>query len=642
MAQHKFQPMMSSPNTPTYIRPGVVDGSAGIMANTVANLIPGAIQGYEGYQLMQVRKEQDKNIAALESSWQADKDEAEASASIAGQTSAIENVWDSFDAGVEPMGAVNLMEKEIQSQVKKLEAAKAQGRLSDAEFLARNTKIVREAINRHPWMEAEIYSAANRHLAAMGITDALTERAKAAKSLSDANEQTMKFYRQAFKDANMLHKFDQSAGEAAWQAQLSEYGERKTRLDTVNDYLNTNKAMSALELQQALNGGEAYKFHDLETEDFQDTLVRNLENAQTPQEYDNAIASARLQKETRLRQYRTKLGSAAVTDEGKSFLAQVEKDYDSIVDTLVEAGNGKQGAERLKNRLEIVKATQGLEVREQFNPELIDISTKILTAFGDSVQKQLRTLGLPTLNTAVKNVLQMIDPKNGGEKAQGAAVERGVPQAVVRGILDHNKGWDNRDTQVMLTQIVGSTNDAVTKGLVSEKAGNTAINGILKSVAQNAYKIQGQPVNPEFARQVGVAVDKSMGTTVTNLMTAINEVMDNPANAGAKPPELDILPDGSFVIRTGDATADDKFNKYFSALVNNALDSFAAANGMSREKAAPKFYQKYMRNYVPYEDLKVQQDGELNIQTTREAEAALKAGRITQQEYDAIIKEGFK
>lgn len=642
MAQHKFQPMMSNPNTPTYIRPGVVDGSAGIMANTVANLIPGAIQGYEGYQLMQVRKEQDKNIAALESSWQADKDEAEASASIAGQTSAIENVWDSFDAGVESMGAVNLMEKEIQSQVKKLEAAKAQGRLSDAEFLARNTKIVREAVNRHPWMEAEIYSAANRRLAAMGITDALTERAKAAKSLSDANEQTMKFYRQAFKDANILHKFDQSAGEAAWQAQLSEYGERKARLDTVNDYLNTNKAMSALELQQALNGGEAYKFHDLETEDFQDTLVRNLENAQTPQEYDNAIASARLQKETRLRQYRTKLGSAAVTDEGKSFLAQVEKDYDSIVDTLVEAGNGKQGAERLKNRLEIVKATQGLEVREQFNPELIDISTKILTAFGDSVQKQLRTLGLPTLNTAVKNVLQMIDPKNGGEKAQGAAVERGVPQAVVRGILDHNKGWDNRDTQVMLTQIVGSTNDAVTKGLVSEKAGNTAINGILKSVAQNAYKIQGQPVNPEFARQVGVAVDKSMGTTVTNLMTAINEVMDNPANAGAKPPELDILPDGSFVIRTGDATADDKFNKYFSALVNNALDSFAAANGMSREKAAPKFYQKYMRNYVPYEDLKVQQDGELNIQTTREAEAALKAGRITQQEYDAIIKEGFK
>ena len=194
----------------------------------------------------------------------------------------------------------------------------------------------------------------------------------------------------------------------------------------------------------------------------------------------------------------------------------------------------------------------------------------------------------------------------------------------------------------MLTQIVGSTNDAVIKGLVSEKAGNTAINGILKSVAQNAHKIQGQTVNPEFARQVGIAVDKSMNVTVTNLVTAINEVMDNPANAGAKSPELDILPDGSFVIRTGDATADDKFNKYFSALVNNALDSFAAANGMSREKAAPKFYQKYMRNYVPYEDLKMQQDGELNIQTTREAEAALKAGRITQQEYDAIIKEGFK
>lgn len=645
MAQPKYQPILNEAATPTYIRPGVVDGSAGIMANTIADLIPGAIQGYEGYQLKQVREAQDKNITDLEASWKAEKDIPEAEANIIGGVSQLDNIWGNIDngSGLDKMDAVNLIEKDIQSQVKRLEAARQQGKLSDAEFLARNTKIVREAINRNPWMEADIYSAANRHLAAMGITTALDEREKIAKSLADNQEQTMKFYRQAYKDANMIHKFNPNAGELAWQQDLAGYNERKAKVDGLKDFLDSSRTMSELQLEQALNGGQALKFHNLEAEDFQTTLVGNLENQQSPQDYDNAIAAAKLQKETRVRQYRQKLGSAALTEKGRAFIAQVEGDYDGIINTLVDAGNGKNGAERLKTRLEVVKAAQGLEVREQYNPEMIDIATKVMTAFGDSIQKQLRDLGLDVMTRSVKNVLNMVDPKNAGNKQLGTAIESGTGTAVVKGILEHDKGWADRDSQLVLTNIVASTNQAIAAGSVNPKMGITAINGTLKSIAQNATKFAGQPVNPEFARQVGVAVDTSMKSTVGNMLTAIKEVMDNPANQGAKDPELDVLPDGSFVIKTGDATADDKFNRYFSALINNALDSYAAANGLSKEKAAAGFYNTYLKNYVAGDpELEMLKGKELKIQSPADAKAALDTGRITRQEYDAILKEGFK
>lgn len=598
MAQPIFQPVVSDANAPTYIRTGIVDGSAGVMANAVGSLIPGAVKGYENYQLSKLRKEQDKNIAALESSWQADKDQQEAQDNIMGQVSQIENVWNSFDSGVDQIDAVNLMEKKIKSEGERLAAAKAQGRITDSQFLAMNTKLVREAVNRNPWMEAEIYGAAQRHLSAMGITDALTERAKIEKALSDNQEQTMKFYRQAYKDANMLHKFNPNAGEGTWQQDLSAYGERKAKIDGLKDFLESDRTMNELQLEQALTGGRAWEFHNLETEDFEETLIKNLEQQTTPQDYDNAIASARLQKGTRMRQYREKLGTGALTERGKAFLADAEKDYDNIINTLVEAGNGKNGAERLGNRLELRKAEQALELRNVVNPEGLDLLSKVMSSLGSSLGSMLRESGDGTIKSLLKKGLSLMDPSNMGSKQQGAAVSSGTPQLIVGSILDHKDGWASRDNQTVVTTILSSTNEAITKGVVNPNEGLKAVNGVLKSVAQNAQKFKGVPVNPEFARQVGAAVNTSMKGTVNNMLSAIKDVMDNPANKGAKQPELDVLADGSFTIKTEDPLADDKFNQIFSSVINNALDSYAASVGKSKDKAAPEFYNKYLRIYV--------------------------------------------
>ena len=646
MAQDKYQPIVSDVKTNNvYINPGVQDRSAGIMANTVADLIPGAIKGYEGYQIMKVRQDTNEAIQQFENY----VDEEQTVQNVAATRNAADSIWKDYEdqkVSENPdrtAEALNLLEGSYGKNVEKLKLAKQQGKMSDDQFLARVTQITRDAVVKNPWMEGEIYNAAQTHLRAMGITDLLDTRAKAGKSAADSAEATMKFYREAYKGANMLDKFDPSAGESVWQSQLKETQERAYRLQAGRDILEGNKQLDQNQIRMLLDEGGGLKFHDAEVSDYQDTLIRGLETATDPKSYDNTVASAKLQASERVRQYRQQLGSAALTQEGKDLIAQVEKDYNDIVNTLVEAGDGKRGAERLKNMLEVKRSVQSLEAREQYNPEIIDIATKVIGSLGDSAKVQLRKLGLGGYNSAVKTIINLLDPKNAGAKNVNSAIKSGAADIAVKGILEQNEGWRSRDNQMALTQFTATMNQALASGTVSGQEGVTALQGLLKTVAQNTEKFRGMPVNPEFSRQVSTAVKSVMGSAVPSLMGAINEVMENPANAGLNPPVLDVLPNGSFTISTGDAKADEMFNRAFSNKINDALDSYAAANGMTREKAAPQFYNDYLRIYVAQDpELEALKGGELKIQSPADAKAALDTKRITKREYDAIMKEGFK
>lgn len=644
MAQDKFQPIVNDIGNPTYIRPGVEDRSAGVMANTINSLIPGAIKGYEGYQLMQVRNKTDEAIAQFEN-YTGEEERVQEASSL---RNAADSIWKGFeeqkvsDAPDATTTALNLLEEGYGKSVEKLKLAKTQGKLSDSAFLARVTQITREAVNKNPWMEGEIYSSAQTHLKAMGITDLLDSRATAAKSAAASAEATMKFYREAYKDAKMLDKWDPTKGEAGWQLDLQETQNRAYQLQVGRDILESGKQLDEQQMMRVLDGG-GLDFHMKDVEDFQTSLVRNIETGTSPKDYDNAVASAKLEAEKRVRQYTQSLGSAALTEKGKALVDQVRKDYQTVVETLVEAGDGKRGAERLKNNVEVVRANQTLRVREQYNPEMIDIATKVIGSLGDSAKVELRKLGLKSYESAVKTVVNLLDPSNAGAKNVTTSIRSGDANTAFRGILEHSSGWQTRESQAALTQFTTTINQSLANGSISPEEGMSALSGQLKTIAQNVDKFKGQPVSPEFSRQVSTAVGTVMKRTVPTLMTAIGEVMNNPANKGAPPPVLDVLPNGAFVIKTGDATADDKFNRAFSNRINDALDSYAAANGMSREKAAASFYEEFLAIYVAQDpDLKMLSGGELNIQSPEEAKAALDTGRIDKREYDAIIKEGFK
>lgn len=577
---------LSTPNTPAYIAPGVVDQSSGMMANTIAGLIPGAVKAYEGTQLMGQRLEQNEAIDQYENFVKED----ERVMAVGERRQEVSNIWDQFDSGLEKMDAVNVLEKDYNKNVSLLRKAQEQGKLSDSAFLAKMTSITRAAVTKNPWMEGELYSAAQTHLKAMGITDLLDSRAKAGDAAAKRDEATMKFYREQFSSANMIDQWNPNAGEAVWQGQLQEREVRKRTLDVGNDILAKGKIDDTMQMRRVLDG-EGQRFHGIEIEDFTSSLVSQLEAE--PQAYDSILGAAKMQAAKRIREYRITLGSAASTPEGKDLITNVEKDYANLVDTITEAGNGKQSTERLKNQLEARRVFQEFQVRDKYNPGMIDISTKILGAFGDSIKSEMRKLGLPALTNAVQSTLDLLDPKNAGEVATNKAVVSGTANGVFNGILKHDKGFTSRDDQLALTQIATTVNQSVASGTIKPDQGLTTINGMLKTVAQNATKISGQPVNPEFSRQVNQSVNTAMSSIVPDLDRTIADMLANPANKGAKI-EVDLLPSGHLTISTGNPEADTKFNSKFSAQINNALDSYAAANGMSVPKAAEKFYVQYL------------------------------------------------
>lgn len=627
---------MSEARTPHFIAPGVVDQSAGIMANTVAGLIPGAVKAYEGVQLMDQRLKQNEAIEQYENFVQ-EPDRVQA---VGERRAEIGGIWDQFDSGVDQMDAVNVLEKDYNKNVTLLKKAQEQGKLSDSAFLAKMTSITREAVSKNPWMEAEIYSAAQTHLKAMGITDLLDSRAKAADASAKRDEATMKFYREQFAQANMIDQWDQNAGEAKWQAQLQEYTIKKRTIEAGDMVLKQGKIEDATLMRRVLSG-DGQKYHELSLVDFQENLATSLDSADG--DYDSVLAGAKLEGERRIRAFRTSLGTAASTPEGKELLANVEKDYSNVVTTMTEAGNKVNSSTRLKNQLEAVRTYQEMDARKQFNPMLVDLGTKIVGAFGESSKIKLRELGLSSQKNAARLVVELFDPKNAGEKTTTENITTGASGAVFRGILEHKEGFASRDGQLALTQIAGTTNQAIAAGTLTPDQSMLALNGMLKTVAQNASKMQGQRVNPEFTREIVTGVDTVMKKTVPDLLSGIAQVMAIPQNQGLNPPELDVLPDGSFIIKTDDPTATDKFNKAFSNQINNALDSYAAANGMSREKAAASFYTQYLKNYTALDpELEMLKGQELKIQSPTDAKAALDTKRISQQEYDAIIKSGFK
>lgn len=628
---------MGSPRTPHFIAPGVVDQSSGMMANTVAQMIPSAVKAYEGLQLRDQRLKQNEAIEQYENYVQ----EPERVKAVGERRAEIGNIWDQFDSGVDQIDAVNVLERDYNKNVTLLKRAQEQGKLTDAAFLAKMTSITRDAVSKNPWMEAEIYSAAQTHLKAMGITDLLDSRVKAADAAAKRDEATMKFYREQFAQANMIDQWDQNAGEAVWQKQLQDYTVKKRSIEVGNMILAQGKIEDGQVMRRVLSG-EGQKYHELSLVDFQENLVRTLGDSTSGADYDSTLAAAKLEAEKRYRAFRTSLGPAAATPEGKELLDNVQKDYNGIVTTLTEAGNATNSAVRLKNRLEALKTHQEMEARSKFNPMLVDLATKVVGAFGDSAKLQLRDLGLGQYKSAAKIITELFDPKNAGAKTTEENITIGAANGVFSSILKQKEGYASNDGQMALTQIAGTINSTVATGTMSPDNSMKALNGILKTIAQNADKMQGQRVNTDFAREVTLSVDTVMKRVIPDLNKAMSEVMSNPANAGSNI-ELDVLPNGAFTIKTGNPEADRQFNTKFSNQVNNALDSYAAANGLSREKAAAKFYNEYLRIYVAGDpELEMLKGQELKVQSPADAKAALDTGRITKQEYDAIIKEGFK
>jgi hypothetical protein len=627
-----FQQMMSAPETPVHISQGV-SKPASALPEILGTVAEAAVGTYEGLQFRDQREKQNDAIQQFENYMDIEDISMD---ELAGQRNAADSIWKQYESQVvDPdTEALNKLEETYGKSIEKLKRAQEQGIMNDSEFLARITKITREAVNKNPWMEGQLYSAAQTHLKAMGISDLLDTRAKQVKDIGAQQDEARKFYRGAFKENNMLDKFDPNASEAVWQSQLEEIQTQKFGLENGRMLLEKEKQMDEVIMRRVLSGkGQEFNNQDI-ANTVQDAIVELEAN---PANVDAVISSLKVRRDDRIRQYKAGLGTNLVTEQGKAFMSSLTTDWDSAIQTLEAAGTGKVGTERMKNLLAAKQAEQELKLRDIMNVDAVNQAIKVVTPFDTAIKDLLYKGGMPAVTSSLGLVAKLLGRDDVGTTEMNALITSGSANSVFTGILSHQEGFSNRDGRVALVRTAEAINNQILSGRLTAEQGLPAVNGMLKTISENSHLMSGIPMAPEFTQQIVKSVDISMTRSVPELMNVISKVAGPDDNI-----ELDVLPNGAFVINTGDPVADEKFNRKFSNQINNALDSYAAASGKSREKVAPEFYERYLKNYVAQDpELKMLTPSELNIQSPREAKAALDTGRITQEQYDAIVKEGF-
>lgn len=640
---------LGAPNTPYFIKQGVVDQSSAIGISALGDAVKMGVTAYEEKQKYDLREAQNQNIQHFEESIKTEELTKQAVPSI----SLIENVWGSFDSGVDKIEAVNEAEKSLKpfkTELNKLTLAKEQGLLSADAFIAKNTALVRAAVTKNPWMEAELYKQANAHLAALGITSLLDAREKAQ---SDINKEE-KEYRTFLRGRAAALNVETFQGEPIQEleAKVNEKTRNAAIVQGIKDKLAGEKAFTELEGVAALKNGTFAESANLLYQDHADGLRAAI--AENPNNFGNILLDFELQSQKTMQSVRAKYGAAGMEGPLKVAVDAAEQDYKDLYKLMREAGTGELALARMKARTEFQDTVQKYNFNKNRNPYAVkhaaDMANilNLTRVYGSDEQYKNR----------INSLIRFMDTENVGILERDENVESSAIEDFTNLANQAQGSFGKRETQVTFSRVLSEVNEYIERNPEKASIGVGKARDVLAVLAKKGDEVKGGFINPEFARGVTQAVSTSMKANLSEMMDGIQKVEALPTNKG-KEVILDVLPGGSFIIKTGDPRSDEVMNRLYANNINNALDSYAIANGYSRSQAAFDFYKEHFAAQASDPDLvnnaalpntpeevrKITKNSapkqELKIQSPEQAKAALDSGRITKREYNAIIKEGF-
>lgn len=651
-----YTPDLGSPNTPTYIRPGVQEpNTAGIFAGLAGNMIEGGMKMYQNYETSKLIGEIDKTLMEYEAPREAER---QATQDIGATEMAVDQTWEGLGGipqdttGMTGLGQegdrITALEKNLENNVKKLVAARDQGRMSEADVMARITKLTREAVTRNPWMEDQYYNAAQKYLKQSGIADVLDARIDAAKAQATAADKYYNSVREEMAKRNIPFQAGMPIEEM--QQAVNHDRIRVRKLQVTEDILKGEKTITELEGRRQLEGGGAYTGHNLTYESVQAQALQRYKAAKTPEEIAAINAWLRQEGSFRVRQWRQALGNNAVTDLGRKFLEDVDSDYKGLIDSLSTAASGKEASAILETRLAGVKAIQELGLREKYNVPELNMSLDIIKALYPDGPKMMALQGDKNhpLNKLLESAVKVVSPDNTGTKGLQQGATNGTFTTIFDGLAKSQEGQSGLDTKATLGMAMSTFNRTIGT-MENPQEAYTFAHSVLASAAQNADNIRAMGQTPEYARQTGQMVATVLRKEVPDLVGIANQMIRD----HNIPVTFDVLPTGSFVVRTGDLALDNKFAEKFGKNINNALDAYASSMGMSRKEAAQDFYTSFFGDIlandpdlkdttslsaVPPGEFKIDSRPGFHARTPEEAKAALDAGKINKREYNAIIK----
>ena len=638
MATQKFGIDVTNMGDPSlgaagFIRQPTADTSGLVMtglALDVASEIPNAWAGYENVRLESEQEkvideylERKKNPLIME----------QTAVEIGALDMAEESIWKKVasDADYQPdVDDFSAVDQALQQKLSKFQAARDQGVMSPEEFTDRILATTREAINRNPGLYDRLKQHSARVLEMSGIMDIVKADAAAAKAQQDELTRFKNDIVDLAKKHDVPLYTDQNG--------LPDYGRIKTEVDkiqvqkqAVTLYENKNKLVTEADKEQAnafMRNNGTHLVNGL----INSELDKGIAIINQDGDVQGALTQIRMGLNSAYQTFLGKVGPIIDNPKVKAAITLFETQQ-KFVEEMIGKAATKEDAVRLSNNLkQMLQNDQYQEVSKYVNPEQLAITTQILNTVGGARILEQNPELMGNMITTFGDLLSGVSgsPRvNYDASVNGKnVVAAGLNELAKQTLLDPKNG---KHLEKVMSAISADVQNPDKFQTTDQKF----------RFYEKLIRELGDPtINKAFSRvgagtisQATGLVDDYMNLTVGGMRKTVADW----EGKGVKV-ELDVLPDGRVMFKTNNPQATQDLNSRYTSRINDSLATMSNLIGLdTKSVAAQQFYPQYIPSIVGDKDLQPR----YSVKTKAAADLAVKEGRMSRQEYQAITASGF-
>lgn len=631
MAQFGIQAtQMSGADTKAakFVRQPVADQSSNIMLGTTLDM---ASDAYTGYAQASLEKEQEKVIDDYMASKKNPAIAAEAEADIGALDKASESLWKrvASEADYQPdVADFSGIEKTLNEKLMKLKAAKDQGVMTPQEFSDRILATTREAVARNPGLYAELKQHSARVLELSGITDVVKADLKQAESAQKQQEKFQDYYLQLGKQHNVPVPF-MSNGDVDWGSFVGQI----QKIQQQEQLVTAAESFGKLDNEADRAKGRAFMQNNgvaLMNGKINDVLNKGI-SLMGAGDFQGGITQVRLMLNQARQEYTAKLLPIANEPQVKASLDYLDKQMQIVEDTLSKAGSKEDAVKLSENLQKLLRNQQYEDVSKNINPEALKMITSLMSTAGAAriIDQNPQAMGqiMQTLGNVFSGAANGLGTDYSLKLGQENAVSSGIKNIAVQAMKDPSVLPTLEKALSTVSQDVQNPEKFKTpadKFSFYEK--------LIRDLGSPEVKVGLGKLGAASMSQAAGMIDDYMTMTTPAMMTSIGKW----EKQGVKV-TLDVLADGRVIFKSDNMEATRDLNSRYTSRINDSLLALTNLMGTdSKSVAVNHFYPSYLPAWADDKDLTP-----LKIQSKADADNALKAGKISQQEYNAILKEGF-
>lgn len=614
-----FQPILNQSSVNPFVSPGVEDNSLSGLVKDVSKM---GVEAYTGYQMADLQKEigaQAEEYFRTNAAGYIPEEAKPIGVEAGGMVEGLNAYWDKVSVEKGTWEDVSAMEKSLASKLSTYQQAVVQGRMSLDQLQTRILSATREAVNRNPFLQRELLATADKYMELSGLGSYIKQQEKLQVDQAKVQQKFLEDLDAEGREKDIPGWFNMSIEQKMKAIDLV----RKQEY-TVKEAERVTKSGAFVDEQTFREWRDTGKLDDYHAGNF------NRVNVQLQTIFrDNPTAGYSANQyaiRTAIQQAKEayKAGiPASIRDraEVKQQIADFASALDKMDQDLSKLGSGEDMAKAVGHRVSILKDLQSEELRKKVNPEHFDMLAKLKMA--DPSGSILGEGNLTAINNYLAGVFNKLF-KTPAVSSQLPTVE--TPNKTSANVLKaaEQVGVKEKDWAPFKT-IVKSYNE----GLVSI----TDPKQRSLFLAQNLQEIAKMDLTGLDSEGV-LSVQKMISGYVDDPAFGLQSLFLNAAN---KEVTMDILEDGRLVFSGKDA---DAFNAVYGGRINNALEAYAKANGLSTSAIAGRFYQEYFSKYSLAEPLL--EDKDLKTWEARTPEEAFKLfdeGTIDEPTYRSIVRD---